>query len=61
MTRLERKGCITCRKAKSPYGPIRKYYSISDNGIIYFEQFIDNYEKITKAANNAIIGEKEDE
>ena len=61
LTRLEKKGFITCRRAKSPFGPIRKYYSISNEGRIYYDSFIDNYEKITKAANNAIKGAKEDE
>lgn len=54
LTRLEKKGLITCRKAKSPYGPIRKYYSISDNGKDYFEEFKYNYDKITNAVKTAI-------
>lgn len=56
LTRLEKKGLIICRKAKSPYGPIRKYYSISDDGKAYFEEFKRNYEKITIAAKAAICG-----
>ncbi len=45
LTRLEKKGLITCRKEKSPYGPIRKYYSVSDEGRAYFEEFKVNFEK----------------
>lgn len=56
LTRLEKKGLIICRKAKSPYGPIRKYYSISNDGKDYFEEFKMNYEKITIAAKAAISG-----
>ena len=32
LTRLEKKGLISCRKAKSPFGPMRKYYSITQKG-----------------------------
>lgn len=58
LTRLEKKGYITCRKAKSPFGPIRKYYSISSEGQEYFEEFKENYEKITLAAKTAIEGNR---
>ena len=45
LTRLEKKGLITCRKEKSPYGPILKYYSVSDEGRASFEEFKVNFEK----------------
>ncbi len=61
LTRLEKKGLITCRKAKSPFGPIRKYYSISKEGNVYYESFVENFEKLVKAANIAIKGENQDE
>lgn len=60
LSRLEKKGLITCRKAKSPYGPIRKYYSVSEDGVTYFEEFKKNYEKITLAAEAAIKGRMDD-
>ena len=50
LSRLEKKGLISCRKAKSPYGPIRKYYSITAEGMQYFADFKRSYEKITKSA-----------
>jgi len=50
ITRLDKNGFISCRKAKSPLGPIRKYYSITDDGIVYLETFKKNYEKVTKTA-----------
>ena len=50
LTRLEKKGLISCRKAKSPYGPIRKYYSITTEGEQYFIEFKESYERITKAS-----------
>ena len=32
LTRLDKKGDIKCRRMKSPFGPIRKYYSITEEG-----------------------------
>lgn len=61
LTRLEKKGYIICRKAKSPFGPIRKYYSISEGGTKYYEEFMINYDKITQAAKIAIRGGVRDE
>lgn len=58
LTRLEKKGLIYCRKAKSPFGPIRKYYSITDNGKIDLDEFKLGYEKITTAANNTLYGDE---
>lgn len=57
LTRLEKKGLIVCRKAKSPFGPIRKYYSITEDGKQYFEAFKDSYEKITSSAQKILKGE----
>lgn len=51
LTRLEKKGYIGCRKAKSPLGPIRKYYSLTDSGAEYLAGFRESYQRITKCAN----------
>lgn len=59
LTRLEKKGLIACRKAKSPFGPIRKYYSITEAGRQYFEEFQNSYEKITASAQRILKGEEE--
>lgn len=58
LTRLDKNGYISCRKAKSPLGPIRKYYSITEKGTEYLEAFKENYQKVTKNAN-AILFEEE--
>lgn len=50
ITRLDKNGFIACRKAKSPLGPIRKYYSITDEGANYLETFKQSYERVTKNA-----------
>ena len=57
LTRLEKKKLISCRKAKSPYGPIRKYYSITDEGRQYFEEFKISYERISASAKKVIYDE----
>lgn len=51
LTRLDKNGYISCRKAKSPLGPIRKYYSITDSGGKYLEAFKENYRRITECAD----------
>lgn len=58
LTRLEKKGLIACRKAKSPFGPIRKYYSITEDGQQYFDEFKKSYEKINASAQK-ILKEEE--
>lgn len=59
LTRLDKNGYISCRKAKSPLGPIRKYYSITESGLKYFECFKVNYRRITKSAEKAIFQKKD--
>lgn len=54
LTRLEKKGYILCRKAKSPLGPIRKYYTITDTGVEYLESFKESYKRITMCANSVL-------
>lgn len=55
LTRLNKNGFIACRKAKSPLGPIRKYYSMTDAGIDRFNNFKSNYKKVTKSANEILF------
>lgn len=54
LTRLDKSGYVQCRRAKSPLGPIRKYYSITDSGVEHLEQFKQNFEEIT-AITHAIL------
>ena len=54
LTILEKKNLISCRKEKSPFGPIRKYYSITEDGIENLAEFKLNYRKITTSANNIL-------
>lgn len=57
LTRLEKRGAIACRKEKSPYGPVRKYYSVTDAGRETLRLFQANYEKIKNAADTVLGGE----
>lgn len=56
LTRLNKKEYIYCRKAKSPLGPIRKYYTITVPGKAYLEDFKQNYCEITTSADQVLFG-----
>lgn len=56
LTRLDKNGFIQCRKAKSPLGPIRKYYSITPEGEKRLSHFKDTYSKITASAQAILFG-----
>ena len=57
LTRLDKNGYISCRKAKSPLGPIRKYYTITETGRERLEGFKKSYSKITDSTNRVFFGE----
>lgn len=57
LTRLDKNGYISCRKAKSPLGPIRKYYTITETGRERLEGFKKSYSKITDSTNRVLFGE----
>ena len=54
LSRLEKKGLIHCRRAKSPFGPVRKYYTVTEEGGAYLKDFKDNYRQITKSAERIL-------
>lgn len=58
LTRLEKKGAISCRKEKSPFGPVRKYYAITKSGKEELETFRDSYRKIVTAAERILNKEE---
>lgn len=55
LTRLDKNGYISCRKAKSPLGPIRKYYTITVIGIERLAKFKENYKKIAESAEKVLF------
>lgn len=58
LNRLEVRGYVTCRREKSPFGPVRKYYSVTDSGMAALQGFRDSYGKITAAADAVLGGEE---
>ena len=59
LMRLDKNGLIACRKAKSPLGPIRKYYSVTEKGREELRDFLKRYRLLTQSV--AAILEKESE
>ena len=58
LVRLEKKKDILCRIGKSPFGPKRKYYSITEDGVKHLEQFIASYQNIIGITNSILHGSK---
>lgn len=61
LTRLNKNGFISCRKAKSPLGPMRKYYSITEHGAMYLAAFKESYQKITASADKILFEKHKNE
>lgn len=57
ITRLHKNGAISCRKGKSPHGPIRKYYTITDEGRERLAYFKENYQKVMKITEKILFGD----
>lgn len=57
LNRLEKKEYISCRIGHSPLGPRRKYFSITDEGKVFLDEFEKSYYKITYQANQ-ILGKE---
>lgn len=55
ITRLDKGGLISCRRAKSPLGPIRKYYSITQAGTQALEDFKARYKAISQSAEKILF------
>ncbi len=60
LSRLEKKGMLVCRKAKSPYGPMRKYYSMTDAGRAYYQRFKQSYCALNAKAMRVLGASEED-
>lgn len=54
LTRLSKKGYLSCRKVKSEAGPYRKYYKITVQGQQYLEEFTHSYQTITRSINKIL-------
>jgi PadR family transcriptional regulator PadR len=52
LSRLEKHEYINSHKIKSDFGPDRKYYDITVSGLIYLNEFSDDWIKLDSAVNN---------
>ena len=59
LTRLDKNGLIACRRAKSPLGPIRKYYSVTEKGKQELAEFRARYAAISASAEKILEGHYE--
>lgn len=55
LTRLDQNGYIQCRKAKSPLGPVRKYYSISPLGKERLKQFEREFKNVVSVTQTILM------
>lgn len=60
LTRLDKAGLIQCRRAKSPLGPVRKYYTATADGISNLEDFKARYRQISASAETLLFKEREE-
>ena len=60
LTRLDKNKMIQCRRAKSPLGPVRKYYSITPLGEEALSDLKSRYKKITRSAEKLLYGDLDD-
>ena len=51
LNRLEKRGYISCRVGRSPLGPKRKYFSMTQKGERYLIEFQKAYDRITHQAD----------
>jgi PadR family transcriptional regulator, regulatory protein PadR len=61
LTKLEKNGLITNQMVKSPSGPPRKYYSITESGQRSKKEFIQLWQPLATAVNNLIQEEQSHE
>ncbi|MGL5152825.1 MAG: PadR family transcriptional regulator [Clostridium sp.] len=55
LLRLEKKKWIKGTKRPSDYGPDRKYYSLTEDGILEMETFEEAWEKISRAVDRVWV------
>ncbi|MBQ3941044.1 MAG: PadR family transcriptional regulator [Oscillospiraceae bacterium] len=57
LTRLDKNGLIVCRKAKSPLGPVRKYYSVTEKGSTELAEFRRKYAALQTSVSRILLYE----
>lgn len=56
LTRLEKRGSLTSKKKESPYGPMRKYYSLTKKGLEELAWFNDAWIDIKNVVDGIFKG-----
>ena len=59
LTRLDKNRMIECRLAKSPLGPVRKYYAVTALGRESLEAFRERYRAISASAESILFTGRE--
>jgi len=60
LTRLQNKGYLEVEKKPSPFGPMRKYYSLTKEGYNNLMEFKETWARINNIVNHVLEGEKND-
>lgn len=55
LLRLEKSGFLNFTKKESPYGPKRKYYTLSESGKKELKDFYENWIMLRKSIDNIFI------
>lgn len=59
LVRLEKKKIISSLYKKSPLGPKRKYYFLTELGEEFLKEFVDSWNKVKKSVDSVLKGEGE--
>ena len=54
LVRLEKKNIISSEFRPSPLGPSRKYYSLTEEGQVYFEEFKTYWMQVSASVNKLL-------
>ena len=60
LSRLQNRGFLKVDKRPSPYGPVRKYYSLTEEGAENLHAFRQTWEKISGIVNVILEGDIND-
>lgn len=60
LARLQNKGLLKIDKRPSPYGPTRKYYSLTNEGKESLNDFQDTWDRIKNIVNKIMEDDKND-
>lgn len=60
LTRLEKNGLISCRVQKSPFGPSRKYFSITPEGERSLAEFVVAFRQMTVSVDRLLPDQRKE-